>query len=324
MIMYLICVGICLTVIVVALIISAIFILKAKNKNTELENEKLTLEVEKSKFVYEQNQLKKEQEDLKNAQILFQKEKEAKGDLSNKTEKEVAIDLFIKFMEMESTFDYMKNNLASIDSKLVGVKNYSEDLVSLKNELTMHLNSLKNEMIDMQKSYSTTLYAMHNDLKISLSNIECRIEGIVSSITGKEMNNLVQAVNSELEQMKNIVALRIAEFSGTMDKRIANLASEFRTEIKNNMPNTIDEDDIEYAIRNVLSEYTISSLDTYDVENAVSNAVNNAFPYSFDFEDGVKNAIHSEITSELSDIKSEMSELGYKIGNITTLIESKR
>lgn len=33
---------------------------------------------------------------------------------------------------MESTFGFMKNNLASIDAKLVGVKNYSDDLSSMK------------------------------------------------------------------------------------------------------------------------------------------------------------------------------------------------
>lgn len=154
---YLLCAGIGLVVIIVVAVIIIIFITTIKRRVIELENDKQTLDAEKRNFAFEHEQLKKAQDDLKNAQILFQKEKEAKNDLSKKTEKEVAIDLFIKFIEMESTFEYMKNNLASIDAKLVGVKNYSEDLASLKNELTTHIGSLKTEMTDLQKSYSAAL-----------------------------------------------------------------------------------------------------------------------------------------------------------------------
>lgn len=319
---YLICAGICIIVIAIATIIITIFNSKSKKKIVELENERQALNMERNKFASEQAQLRKAQEDLKNAQILFQREKEAKADLSKKTEKEVAIDLFIKFIEMESTFDFMKNNLASIDSKLVGVKNYSEDLASMKNELATHLDSLKTEMMDMQKSYSSSLSAIHSDLKTSLANIESHVEGIVSSITEKEMSNLSQSVNGKLEQIENMVGSRISVMTNTISQRLANLSSEFATEIEKNMPSTIDEDDIENAVETVLDKYTISSLDTYDVENAVRSAIDNTFSFSLDFEDGIKSAVRDEISSTLSDIQSEISTLGYKLDNIESAVNS--
>ncbi len=322
MMIYLICAGICLVVIAVAAIIIAISNSKSKKKIAELENERQALNMERNKFASEQAQLRKAQEDLKNAQILFQREKEAKADLSKKTEKEVAIDLFIKFIEMESTFDFMKNNLASIDSKLVGVKNYSEDLASMKNELTAHLDSLKTEMIDMQKSYSSSLSAIHSDLKTSLANIESHVEGIVSSITEREMSNLSQSVNGKLEQIENMVGSRMSVMTNTISQRLASLSTEFGTEIEKNMPDTIDEDDIENAVENVLDKYTISSLSTYDVENAVRSAIDNTFSFSYDFEDGIKSAVRDEISSSLSSIQSEISDLGYKLDNIESSVNS--
>lgn len=324
MMIYLICAGICLVVVAVAAIIIAISNSKSKKKIAELENERQALNMERNKFASEQAQLRKAQEDLKNAQILFQREKEAKADLSKKTEKEVAIDLFIKFIEMESTFDFMKNNLASIDSKLVGVKNYSEDLASMKNELTAHLDSLKTEMIDMQKSYSSSLSAIHNDLKTSLANIESHVEGIVSSITEREMSNLSQSVNGKLEQIENMVGSRMSVMTNTISQRLANLSTEFGTEIEKNMPDTIDEDDIENAVENVLDKYTISSLSTYDVENAVRSAIDNTFSFSYDFEDGIKSAVRDEISSSLSSIQSEISDLGYKLDNIESAVNSQK
>ena len=283
-------IGIYLVAIVIAAI-GVVSILMSRKQQTKLKKDRQALEADKSQFAVEQNQLRKDQEDLKNAQILFQREKEAKADLSKKTEKEVAIDLFIKFIEMESTFGYMKNNLASIDSKLVGVKNYSNDLASMKSELTTYLNSLKTEMTAIQKSYSTTLSTIHNDLKTSLANIESRVEGIVSSITGKEM----------------------ADLSDRIDQRLLNLSSEFGNEIEDNMPSMIDEDDIECAVRNVLSGYTISSLDRYDIENAVRTVLDDRFSYSYGFEDEIKSVISSEISYHLSDIKSEISDIESKL-----------
>lgn len=317
---YLICAGICLLVIAIAVVIIAMSKLKSKNKMAEVENERQALNEEKNIFVSEQAQLRKAQEDLKNAQILFQKEKEAKSDLSKKTEKDVAIDLFIKFIEMESTFDFMKNNLASIDSKLVGVKNYSEDLASMKDALTVHLDSLKTEMADMQKSYSSSLSAIHSDLKTSLANIESHIEGLVSSITEREMSSLSQSVNGKLEQIENMVGSRISVMTNTISRKLANLSAEFGTEIEKNMPDTIDADDIENAVENVFEKYTISSLSTYDVENAVRSAIDNTFSYSYDFENGVKSAVRDEISSDLSNIQSEISTLGYKLDNIESAV----
>lgn len=278
----------------VATVIAAIGVvsfLMSRKQQMKLKKDRQALEADKSRFAVEQNQLRKDQEDLKNAQILFQREKEAKADLSKKTEKEVAIDLFIKFIEMESTFGYMKNNLASIDSKLVGVKNYSNDLASMESELTTYLNSLKTEMTAMQKSYSTTLSTIHNDLKTSLANIESHIEGIISSITGKEM----------------------ADLSDRIDQRLSNLSSEFGKEIEDNMPSTIDEDDVERVVRNVLSGYTISSLDRYDIENAVRTVLDDKFSYSYSFEDEIKSVISSEISYHLCDLKSKISDIESKL-----------
>lgn len=278
----------------VATVIAAIGVvsfLMSRKQQMKLKKDRQALEADKSRFAVEQNQLRKDQEDLKNAQILFQREKEAKADLSKKTEKEVAIDLFIKFIEMESTFGYMKNNLASIDSKLVGVKNYSNDLASMESELTTYLNSLKTEMTAMQKSYSTTLSTIHNDLKTSLANIESHIEGIISSITGKEM----------------------ADLSDRIDQRLSNLSSEFGKEIEDNMPSTIDEDDVERVVRNVLSGYTISSLDRYDIENAVRTVLDDRFSYSYSFENEIKSVISSEISYHLCDLKSKISDIESKL-----------
>lgn len=157
-------------------------------------------------------------------------------------------------------------------------------------------------------------------MKTSLSNIESHIEGIVSSITGKEMTNLVRAVNYELDKIKGTVEARIIEFSSTMDRRMQNLSSEFGTQIENHMPSTIDKYDIERAVESVLGNYTISSLDEYDVENAVRNVVDNTFSYSYDFEDRVKSAVHSEMELSLSEIKSEISNLGYELSDIKSSI----
>lgn len=44
---YLLCIGICFTVIVIATIVIAIFILRTQKKNAELEHEKQTLMEEK-------------------------------------------------------------------------------------------------------------------------------------------------------------------------------------------------------------------------------------------------------------------------------------
>lgn len=316
MMIYLTCIGICLMVVAVAVIIIFISNSKLKKKMAEFENEKQDLNMEKAKLASEQAQLRKTQEDLKNAQILFQREKEAQADLSKKTEKEVAIDLFIKFMEMESTFDFMKNNLASIDSKLVGVKDYSEDLASMENELTGHLNALKTEMMDMQKSYSSSLSSIYSDLKISLANIESHVEGIVSSITEREMTNLSQSVNSKLDQIENMVGSRMGVMTNTISQRLANLSAEFGKEIEKSMPDTIDTDDIQNAVERVLSRYTISDLDTYDVESAVRSVIDSKFSFSYSFEDEIRSAVHDEISSSLSDIQSEISTLGYKVDNI--------
>lgn len=99
-----------------------------------------------------------------------------------------------------------------------------------------------------------------------------------------------------------------------------NLSSEFGTQIENHMPSTIDKYDIERAVENVLGNYTISSLDEYDVENAVRNVVDNTFSYSYDFEDRVKSAVHSEMELSLSEIKSEISNLGYELSDIKSSI----
>lgn len=321
---YLICVGICLLIAAIATIIVVISNSKLKKKIAELENEKQGLDMEKIGLASEQAQLRKAQEDLRNAQILFQKEKEAKADLTKKTEKEVAIDLFIKFIEMESTFDFMKNNLASIDSKLVGVKNYSEDLVSMKNELTVHLDALKTEMVDMQKDYSSSLSAIYNDLKTSLANIESHIEGIVSSITEREMSNLSQNANNKLNQIENMVGSRMSVMTNTISQRLANLSTEFETEIEKNMPDIIDKEDVEKAIENVFAQYTISDLDTHDVENAVRSVIDSSFSLSYSFEDRIKSAVRDEISSSLSDIQSELSTLGYKLDNIELVVNSEK
>lgn len=316
MMIYLTCIGICLMVVAVAVIIIFISNSKLKKQMVEFENEKQGLNMEKAKLASEQAQLRKTQEDLKNAQILFQREKEAQADLSKKTEKEVAIDLFIKFIEMESTFDFMKNNLASIDSKLVGVKDYSEDLASMENELTGHLNALKTEMMDMQKSYSSSLSSIYSDLKTSLANIESHVEGIVSSITEREMTNLSQSVNSKLDQIENMVGSRMGVMTNTISQRLANLAAEFGKEIEKSMPDTIDTDDIQNAVERVLGRYTISDLDTYDVESAVRSVIDSKFSFSYSFEDEIRSVVHDEISSSLSDIQSEISTLGYKVDNI--------
>lgn len=81
MMIYFICAGICLVIITIATIIIAKTNLKSKKKMAGPENERQFLNMERNKFASEQAQLRKAQEDLKNAQIIFQKEKEAKANL---------------------------------------------------------------------------------------------------------------------------------------------------------------------------------------------------------------------------------------------------
>jgi hypothetical protein len=154
-----------IVIILAAVIAAAAFIIIYQKKFIELQER--------------EKQLKKEQEDLAHAQDVFRKEQEAKADLSKKTEKEIAIDLYVKFIELEGTFKKFQEGLDSIDDKTVGIKNYSEDL-----------NKMQKDFSALNSKYSSGLQSIYDDMKESLEDIDCQIENSVERALSSEMASL--------------------------------------------------------------------------------------------------------------------------------------
>jgi chromosome segregation ATPase len=154
-----------IVIILAAVIAAAAFIIIYQKKFIELQER--------------EKQLKKEQEDLAHAQDVFRKEQEAKADLSKKTEKEIAIDLYVKFIELEGTFKKFQEGLDSIDDKTVGIKNYSEDL-----------NKMQKDFSALNAKYSSGLQSIYDDMKESLEDIDCQIENSVERALSSEMASL--------------------------------------------------------------------------------------------------------------------------------------
>lgn len=63
-----------------------------------------------------------------------------------------------------------------------------------------------------------------------------------------------------------------------------------------------------------------STIDTYDIENAVRSAIDNTFSFSYGFEDGIKSAVRNEISSSLSSIEYEISSL--ELNNIESAVNN--
>ena len=126
-----------------------------KLKNEELENRFQSLQEEGRK-------LSQDRENLNNAMRLFKQQKEAHDSLSDKSEKDIAIDLYLKFIDLERTFMFFQNNLASVDAKLLGVKDYSNDLEKMRKEINESKNSIISQMSANKDSVNAEMVSVKN------------------------------------------------------------------------------------------------------------------------------------------------------------------
>jgi len=87
----------CIIALIILLNLLALYKINAhyKKRDEEYLKQKEEFVLQKSEFEKNQSTLMKAQEDLQNAQVLFEKEKSAKQDLSTKDEKEIITDLYI-------------------------------------------------------------------------------------------------------------------------------------------------------------------------------------------------------------------------------------
>ena len=209
-------------------------------------------ELEKDKIILKQGQEKliRDNDSLNNAMRLFKQQKEAHENLNNKSEKDIAIDLYLKFIDLESTFTFFQTNLASVDSKLSGVKDYSEDLAAMKADLlksnnivikqmSLNKDAVNAEMVDVKnaviKELDNNKTEVINDLNNNRSEVISKITNSQNQVldTYSKASTEIQAIKNEMislqkmysEELKNIL-LSLKAFLSDVQTNIQNIITE--------------------------------------------------------------------------------------------------
>lgn len=311
------------------LLISTFFYFKKENialseKINSIEAEKGRVTNDKKRLEEEIEKYQQDQENLKNALLLFQKEQSQKKEINNKSDREIIIDLFLSFKALELSLDYMSTRISSIDSKLIGIKDYSISLNEMRTDISTNIStlnrtlnqqveSINNNIRNLYETYTSSLTEIHSDLKNSLSNIDTEIRDSISTITNQEMSEMMQKFDAGSDRLNNTIHNRLEFMTNTVNEKLKTLSTDFGDELskhiitESTIQDIIDESlNLKLGYEQFIGDNIENNLsDIEDSINDVYNVLNN--------DDSISSIMYSleKIESDINNIESNISNLTY-------------
>ena len=119
-----------------------------------------------------ENELHRRTEEFNGRVDQFNKEQKLRESLEGKSDRDVIIEMHVKA-------ERISDAICNIESKLVGVQDYSDHLVSLESNLVESVN-------DLEKSLEDSVGQLETELRFSLSDMDSTIRDAIS----ENMNSL--------------------------------------------------------------------------------------------------------------------------------------
>lgn len=162
---------------------------------------------------------------------VFLRSKAAKFEMDDKTEKEIAIELYTHFIQMESEFARYQRSLDSLDKKLIGVQDYSEQMDNLSAALCDQFTLYKNNLVTTNEKYVETLENLQKDVNRIMDTLMSEMEDIVTESATKTFTSLNKDVHVLMENTSNDVSQQILA----------------------NMPKALQKEDVQIALEQVIN-----------------------------------------------------------------------
>ena len=235
----------------------------------------------------EKEKLIQDADNLNNAMRLFKEQKEAHDNLNNKSEKDIAIDLYLKFLDLESTFTFFQTNLASIDAKLLGVKDYSNDLMLMKEEVLLSKDTVVKQMDDNKNSVNREMTEVKNSV---INEMSANKNAVIREIgdSKNQLKDTYSKASQEIQALKNDMINLQNTYSGEL-RNILYALKAFLTELQSNMQKTMAE------TFNVESKKYFSEM--YKFAGTIDQKINQ-------FNEAIVKVVDGKLTTICSNIES--------------------
>ncbi|MDO4466767.1 MAG: hypothetical protein Q4C49_07135 [Bacillota bacterium] len=229
-------------VIILALALTAILVYIGIQKYNEVHEE---LEVQREQIAQQEELLEEKQKTLENQEELFHQERDifnlekkvflrskaARFELDEKSEKEIAIELYTHFVQMEAEFARYQRSLDSINQKLVGVKDYSEQMDSLTAAVCDQFTLYKDNLVSTNEQYIQMLQSLQRDV-----------------------NRIMDTLMSEMEDMINESATKtFVSLNKDVHVLLENIAYDISSQVVTQMPKAIQKEEVQVALEQVIN-----------------------------------------------------------------------
>jgi LPS O-antigen subunit length determinant protein (WzzB/FepE family) len=173
-------------------------------------------------------ELKRKTDEFNDRVNQFNKEQELRENLNGKTDREVIIEMHVKA-------ERIADAITNIEDKLVGVRDYSQQLESLENNLTQSVSDLESSLEDSVNQMQAELHSSFDDMDSTIrnaisENMNTLDESDVRSACADAMNYDCYSFKSDIESaVQSALSSELDSKLSDLDWKLCNIESKLES-----------------------------------------------------------------------------------------------
>ncbi|MBQ0065190.1 MAG: hypothetical protein KBT48_05455 [Firmicutes bacterium] len=184
---------------------------KFEAQQQEIDEKRSELDTREGALATKEELLDQERHIFDLEKRVFLKSQEAKFNMEEMSEKEIAIELYSHFIQMENEFARYQRSLDKLDNKVANIKDYSDLMEGLTSTVCDQFTTYKDNLVSTNNAYVEKVSALQGDVNKTMDTLMTELEDLVQESANKTFANVNQDVQRILENTSEEVSQKVLQ-----------------------------------------------------------------------------------------------------------------